>query len=840
MNKSRQEIPRCNQPRRLQMPANLVLAVLVLAGGDAWAQGSILEEVVVTAQKREQSIQDVGIAITAFTGEQIDKLGLITSTDLVAMSPGVHVGGSLGHQFKQFSIRGVTQNDIADVTEAPNAVYVDDAYMAPPQAQLFGLYDMERVEILKGPQGTLFGRNATGGLVHFITRKPTDTFEAFADFTYGSYDQIRGEGAVSGPLTDTLSGRLSIFYNKHDGILNNIYPFGQPTIPGLNGGQPLAGSVPGPSDFWDDDQWAVRGQLLWAPSEDVEFLLSVNRSYQQVGQGAYQSIATTAVFDAQNRHVNTIFAKNEPIGCEALAPGGGCAPIVLTDGEFFGGVSPVTGGPVGVEDFVRPVPGGDLYGYIDPDGEDLDTSADHAPDGANKYHATSVTAKGTWDLNEQMTVTWIGHYVDSWKIQTLDTDAGPAPALLATPGPIDVTSWTQELRINGETDRTRWVAGLYYLNNDVDFRSGFGYSPQSPITLTLGGPINQVVLANLQTDSYSIFGQMEYDLTDQWTVTAGIRGILEEKEYDYANITTLNFVDQRLEPGGFHITVGNEFPSFADTSSDPLWTGKIQLDYQPNDDWLFYAGINRGVKAGGFNAQVNDGASAPLPAAEIPYDEEVLWAYELGFKSTLWDGRAQLNAGFYYYDYQDYQAFVWANVSGTVRNADAEYKGVEADLHVTPVDNFDLIFNVSFNDAKVKDLPVAPVLNLPGVPDYIKDVRPTFTPSVQLSGLARYAWPNSLFGGTLAAQLTADYGSSMFHTLRNFAGQKMPGDVTGNARLSWTSADERWDGSFFVNNFTDTRRELIGFDLSNVCGCNLQAISKPRWFGVQVRYTHGE
>ena len=233
MNKSRQEIPRCNQPRRLQMPANLVLAVLVLAGGDAWAQGSILEEVVVTAQKREQSIQDVGIAITAFTGEQIDKLGLITSTDLVAMSPGVHVGGSLGHQFKQFSIRGVTQNDIADVTEAPNAVYVDDAYMAPPQAQLFGLYDMERVEILKGPQGTLFGRNATGGLVHFITRKPTDTFEAFADFTYGSYDQIRGEGAVSGPLTDTLSGRLSIFYKQARRHSQQYLPVWSAHHPGL-------------------------------------------------------------------------------------------------------------------------------------------------------------------------------------------------------------------------------------------------------------------------------------------------------------------------------------------------------------------------------------------------------------------------------------------------------------------------------------------------------------------------------------------------------------------------------------------------------------------------------
>ena len=137
------------------------------------ASTQILEEIVVTAQKRVQNIQDVGIAVSALSGEQLSALGFIESTEIAAMTPGVHVSASSAGQTRQFSIRGVTQNDYSDHTEAPNAVYVDEGYLVAPQGQVFALFDLERVEVLKGPQGTLFGRNATGGLAHFITRKPT-------------------------------------------------------------------------------------------------------------------------------------------------------------------------------------------------------------------------------------------------------------------------------------------------------------------------------------------------------------------------------------------------------------------------------------------------------------------------------------------------------------------------------------------------------------------------------------------------------------------------------------------------------------------------------------------
>ena len=133
----------------------------------------------------------VGIAITAFSGEQLDAFGFTNSTELTAFTPGVHMSGNSAGHTQQFTIRGATQNDFFDLAEAPNAVYIDEGYQAAGQAQMFASFDMDRVEILKGPQGTLFGRNATGGLVHYITRKPTDETEFYGDIIYGRYRHYR-------------------------------------------------------------------------------------------------------------------------------------------------------------------------------------------------------------------------------------------------------------------------------------------------------------------------------------------------------------------------------------------------------------------------------------------------------------------------------------------------------------------------------------------------------------------------------------------------------------------------------------------------------------------------
>ena len=196
-------------------------ALTVAVGLPASAQ--VLEEVVVTAQKREESAQDVGIAITAFTGDQLTRLGFTNSRDITAMSPGVTNSGSAAGQNSQYSIRGVTQNDFNDAIEGPTAIYLDEGLVIQQNGGTFGLFDIERVEVLKGPQGTLFGRNATGGLVSFVSKKPTEEFEAYADVTYARFNEVNVQAAVSGPLGDRVRARAAIFYNRQDEIYNNQF-----------------------------------------------------------------------------------------------------------------------------------------------------------------------------------------------------------------------------------------------------------------------------------------------------------------------------------------------------------------------------------------------------------------------------------------------------------------------------------------------------------------------------------------------------------------------------------------------------------------------------------------
>ena len=278
---------------------------------------SVLDEITVTAQKREQSIQDVGIAITAFTGKQLREMGVDKSTDIAAMTPGLYISGNNGGQKELFTIRGVTQNDFNDSTEAPVAVYIDDGYVAFGQGQTFGTFDLDRVEVLKGPQGTLFGRNATGGLVQFVSNRPTDDLEGYTDLTYGSYHQIRIESAISGPLSDAVSARAAMIYDKHGPYINNCYPCA-PFGPGSLDGKPVS---PDHAGTGDEDTLGVRGEVQIGHKDETNFLLIASYARTIQNSAPFLEIPTVAVFDAKGNHVNTIAAgPNET------------AEAILTDG----------------------------------------------------------------------------------------------------------------------------------------------------------------------------------------------------------------------------------------------------------------------------------------------------------------------------------------------------------------------------------------------------------------------------------------------------------------------------------------------------------------------------
>ena len=314
----------------------------------------------------------------------------------------------------------------------------------------------------------------------------------------------------------------------------------------------------------------------------------------------------------------------------------------------------------------------------------------------------------------------------------------------------------------------------------------------------------------------------------------GARIIREKKEYDFIQELYVSPDSRQIQPPqtapGFPLTIGPIYPGgvpapFADKDSATLYAGKAQIEYRPNSDTLFYLGINRGVKAGSYNAQLNGGL--PTPPEAIPYGDETLWSYEGGFKLTMANNRVRLNGAVYYYDYKDYQSFLFTGVAGLIVNADARTIGGELSLQANPVDGLDVAIAVSHFDAKVKDVP----LRVGG--PISRDVKPTYAPETQASFIGRYGW--DMFGGEMFVNSDISYSSSFYYNLRNFDADKFDSHVLVNLGLGWNAPGGKFELGLEVNNLFNEKIGLQGFDLATLCGCNEVSYRLPRSFAIRTR-----
>lgn len=785
-------------------------------------RGSVFgDEIVVTAQKRNENLQDVAISIAAYSGDQLRAMGVENSSDIAAFTPGVHTGGSLAGQNTQFTIRGVTQNDFNDIVEAPNAVYLDEGYIAIAQGQSFAVYDIERVEVLKGPQGTLFGRNATGGLVHYISKLPSlDTWEGFIDGRFGIMDNPTSphtytlEAAAGGPLVgDKLGVRAAVRWNKQDPWLINLYP------EGAVGGSPGAGAG---ADLGDDDTLAGRLTFLAEPAEGSKLILSGNYSRARMGTGPYQQKPTIAQYDADGELINVLdVGPGETRASIGVNGGpnviGGDAGSDLNNDGIVGGAGELYGRPAG----------GDYFGWIDPDGDGNYFSSDFAFKDQDHVDTWGINLRSEFELSDAITLNTVTDYKNYDKLLFIDVDAGPANQLANYAG-VDAEQFSQELRLSGSTDRLEWVTGLYFLKIDNTSINGLKAPSNS---LVPGAPIDIATTAHLKTTSYSIFGQVSYDLTDMLRIVAGGRIIREKKDYWFIQELYFSPDPYVVQPSdGLLFPIGPIYPGgvpspYADKDAKTLWAGKLQLEYRPNDDTLLYAGVNRGVKAGSYNAQLNGGL--PTPDSAIKYGDETLVSYEGGFKLSLPDGKVRLNGAVYYYDYRDYQSFLFTGVAGLVVNADARTYGAELSVTANPFPGLDLSAAVSMFDAKVKDVP----LRVGG--PITRDVKPTYAPEQQFSLFARYAW--DMFGGEMALSGDVAYSSSYYYNLRNFDADKFSSYTLVNVGLDWAS-DSGLSLGVGIDNLTDEKIGVQGFDLATLCGCNEVAYKTPRTYFVTSRF----
>ena len=257
----------------------LVLAMVLLAlwAGPARSQGDVLEEILVTAERREVSLQDTAISITAFTGIQLAQAGVETSEQLTGFTPGLNIQRDV---IGKVIMRGIGTENFTVAGDPGVALSIDGAYLSRSSVAIFDLYDLDRVEVLRGPQGTLYGRNATGGAINFITRKPTEEFDGYLSADYGNYEKIRVEGAVGGPVSENVSVRLSGLSHNRDGFTDNVFP-------GIGGGL---------DELDDKDLWSIRGQLEFRPSETFTILVSVD-NYEDDGIASpYKYVADPLIY----------------------------------------------------------------------------------------------------------------------------------------------------------------------------------------------------------------------------------------------------------------------------------------------------------------------------------------------------------------------------------------------------------------------------------------------------------------------------------------------------------------------------------------------------------------
>ena len=733
-----------------------------------------IEEIVVTAQRREENLQDVGIAVTALGGELLTNLNITTATDITRAVPSLKMNAYSSSQVV-FNIRGVSQNDYGDQQEPPVAVYQDDSYASSINVASFPVFDLARVEVLRGPQGTLFGRNATGGAIQFVSNRPTRDFEGYATATVGSYSQFIVEGALSGPFTDNVQARIAAISNTDDGYMESV--------------------VAGVPDRGGNDHYAVRGQLAWQPSEttDLNLIVRYMKANKETQAGIYSQEPA---------------CPNDQFQGEFTKPDQSCA---------FWGTGPGEGGTGYRNDAITPSRGGDPWKTAETQRSYVDREI------------TGATLHFDWDIGELHLVS-ITDYQDATKFYLEGGDASPVDGVLFYQGS-DLEQYSQEFRLSGEMGSHTWVAGVYGMKVDGEYTGKFatpfyGYDPSVEMSQKT---TSYAIFAQDEwqfADAWKLIVGARY-WSDEREGT--YFGTAPEVPGLSAPVTII-FNQNEVAPTGGSIT-----PADAKNSFDGV-TARVQLDWKPTDDLLLYGSFNRGSKSGGYTFSTGtpydpDG-SLTIPRAFLegmPFDEETLDAYELGAKTTL--GRSTtLNVAAFYYDYSDYQAFAQFGPVQTVINLDAETTGLEAELSSRPLEGLTLQVGASFLDTKVKNVPLPDGVT-------IEDHDLPQAPNFSGNALARYEF--DLAGGTFGIQGDVQYSSEFCFTVLCAPVEQEDAYAVANARLSYESGSGRWGVAAFVNNLFEEKYRVYAFDSSLFAGVVAGVYARPRWYGLSATYRFG-
>ena len=752
----------------------------------------VLEEIVVSAQKREENLQDVPISVTAFTGEQLDALGITDFTEITQQIPALQLN-AWSPNLTIFNLRGISQNSFNDNLEGPVAVYMDDAYVGSLNGISGQMFDMKRVEVLRGPQGTLFGRNATGGLIHYISQDASEAdTNGYVEAEAGDYGRAGLEFAVGGSFSDNVRARLSGRWSEMDGYIESV----DTNLPG-GGGLLFPGSG---QDIGGLDGYALRGTMQVDFSDKLQGNFWIKYSEDtDIPTGGY--VFENCPFQAPP---NDTLCEVDQFGRAITEPG------VI-----------------------------DLFGLPADEHEHYN---EHP--GILNREQTSVTARFDYSMDNGTEFTSITNYMGMDKFYDEDGDALAIP-ILTFQTFVDWTQWSQELRWSGETDKSRWQVGAYYLDMENDGGTNVTGAPAFgnllaagrvvaaggvDTALATGNPFNgfEGAVGNqlylLESKNWSVFGQADFDLTDRLTMTTGLRWSQDDKKINLGITYADNFnpvpilVDgsaarAALNPGVDEVDYGD-------------WAGRFALNYQLSDSTIIFGSVNRGIKGGNWST----GVGANVTEVNFRHNEEVLWSYEAGFKSDF--ENARLNATVYYYDYEDYQAFSLAGGGPFIGNSDASSVGGEIELFLYPTERLDIILGTAFIDSTVDRVAGANSVVGGGTsPNDILDAEFPNAPKLSFNYLFRYNF--DALGGNLAAQIDGVWNDDQFLEVTNGSGTLQKSYNVSNARLTYTSGSDRFTVSGWVRNFTDETYKQYTLDLGDLGATSYYA--PPIMYGLTAR-----
>ncbi len=629
-----------------------------------------VEEIVVTARKRAERLQDTPVSVTALTANSLNNYQVTDLSQVADITPNLIFDTSApltgSSSSSSIYIRGIGSSEFALATDPGVGVYVDGVYLARSIGNVLDLVDPERIEVLRGPQGTLFGRNTIGGAINVVSKRPDSELGGSARLTFGTDSLSRWEGTLNAPVSETVLTRWSFVRTKQDGYVKD-----------------RTGRL---SDTGDEDSWAARGTVEWLLSDALSLTLRGDVTRERQGSAASVLVDLNPVGPPDPTGAPTqSFVGGLIFDTCRLVPGpanAACQAQVLSGlrASFLNGPFATSGG------FVANRP-------------EVNSAASKPLQPKSELDVWGGSATFDWELSDTMSLKSISSYRRLDSFFNLDLDHSPLP-ILQDVNDFDSDQTSHELQLSGRTSdgRLNYTVGTYYFLENGDNKDIVDFLPGALIS---GG--------KFRNQGSAAFGQATYSLTDKLQLTAGARYSYEKKVFDTQRQQILvGFVapmpptfalapipDPAFQAGADLVLAENK-----STNRDRAFSPHVSLAYFWNDDLMTYASYSEGFKGGGFQQRI-----FPPRATAPKFEKETARVYEVGLKATMLDGRLRLSSAAFFTDYDDLQIAVADGIAPILANAgEAQIRGLELEGQLVPLPQMRIDFGLGVTDAEYAEI----------------------------------------------------------------------------------------------------------------------------------------